>query len=235
MATDLRGGTTTDDTVPELQAGDRLTREEFERRYDAMPRHVKAELIDGKVYMMASPVSSPMHGRPHARLVTWLVTYEASTPGVEATDNATVRLGVVDEPQPDTLLRVLPDCGGQTVNDGKYIAGPPELVCEAAASSVNYDLHEKKDIYRRFGVKEYIVWRVEDRAIDWFALRGEAYELLEPNSEGIIASKVFPGLWLDAEALLSGNLKRVLEVVNTGATSQEHAVFVRRLASAKST
>ena len=53
---------------PPLENGDRLTRCEFERRYDAMPHIKKAELIEGVVYM-ASPVRFKSHGEPHARIV----------------------------------------------------------------------------------------------------------------------------------------------------------------------
>lgn len=42
-------------TTPPLENGDRLTREEFEIRYSAMPELKKAELIEGVVYL-ASPV-----------------------------------------------------------------------------------------------------------------------------------------------------------------------------------
>ena len=53
--------------VPALQNGDRLTRDEFERRYEAMPNVKKAELIEGTVYM-PSPVHASGHGEPHANL-----------------------------------------------------------------------------------------------------------------------------------------------------------------------
>ncbi len=36
--------------IPLLENGDRLTREEFHRRYEAMPENVKAELINGVVF-----------------------------------------------------------------------------------------------------------------------------------------------------------------------------------------
>jgi hypothetical protein len=36
--------------LPPLENGDRLTRPEFERRYQAMPHIKKAELIEGVVY-----------------------------------------------------------------------------------------------------------------------------------------------------------------------------------------
>ena len=73
--------------LPPLESGDRLTREEFERRYEAMPEVKKAELINGVVYM-GSPVRFRAHGRPHVLLLTWLGTYSALTPGVLCADNA---------------------------------------------------------------------------------------------------------------------------------------------------
>src|SRR3954469_22628621 len=85
-------------SVPPLENGDRLTRDEFERRYDAMPHLKKAELIEGVVFM-PSPVRHDKHGRQHFRLVAWLGNYEAMTPGIEGSDNATARLDVINEPQ----------------------------------------------------------------------------------------------------------------------------------------
>ena len=51
------------DHVPELRAGDRLTRAEFERRYAAMPHVKKAELIEGVVYMPSSVTQEFVLGR----------------------------------------------------------------------------------------------------------------------------------------------------------------------------
>jgi len=223
MATEIQPNSTV--TPPPLRAGDRLTRDEFERRYRAMPDIKKAELIEGVVYM-PPPVSNESHGAPHAHLITWLGVYKASTPGVQVSDNATVRLDWDNEPQPDALLRIVPKCGGQSRDEAGYIANGPEWVGEVAASSVSYDLHDKKEAYRRNGVREYLVWRVEDQAIDWFVLRGGSYELLKPDDDGVCRSEVFPGLWLDANALLAGDMRQVLEVLNAGIQSAEHAVFV---------
>jgi hypothetical protein len=57
------------ESVPPLEPGDRLSRIEFERRYEAMPHLKKAELIQGVVHM-PSPVRLRRHGNPHARFVT---------------------------------------------------------------------------------------------------------------------------------------------------------------------
>jgi Uma2 family endonuclease len=214
-----------------MENGDRLTRDEFERRYEAMPNLKKAELIGGIVYM-PSPVRQIEHSAPHARVVTWLGTYLAMTPGVDVGDNATVRLDDDNDPQPDALLRLLPEAGGQSQIDGDgYIAGPPELIVEIAASSVSYDLHDKKDVYAQYGVQEYVVWRTEDSAIDWFRSENGQYVKVEPDEEGIIESRVFPGLRLATAALLAGDLARVLAELQKGLDSDEHKAFVQKLAT----
>ena len=151
--------------LPPLENGDRLTRDEFERRYEAMPHLKKAELIEGVVYV-PSPVRYRHHGAPHAHLISWLGQYAAGTPGVEVSDNSTVRLDLDNEPQPDALLLIDPTCGGQArFSSDDYIEGSPELVAEVASSAVSYDSHTKLHVYRRHGVREYLVWRVLEQAI----------------------------------------------------------------------
>jgi Uma2 family endonuclease len=215
-----------------LENGDRLTRREFERRYATRPDIKKAELIEGVVYMSAA-VRITSHGEPHSAVIAWLVTYCASTPGVRAADNATVRLDLDNEPQPDVLLRVEAHAGGQSrVSDDDYLEGAPELVVEIAASSVSYDLHDKLRVYRRNGVREYVVWRVHDRHIDWFVLEDDDYRRLEPDAGEILHSTVFPGLRLAVEALLAGDVATVLAELQRGLATDEHARFVRSLQAA---
>jgi Uma2 family endonuclease len=218
--------------IPPLVAGDRLTRDEFERRYHSMPHVKKAELIEGVVYM-PSPVSLDGHSVPHADFIGWLVAYKAFTPGTQAGDNGTLRLDLDNEPQPDAFLRILPACGGQSTTVDDYVEGAPELVGEIAASSASYDLHDKLNAYRRNGVKEYVVWLVWEKRIEWFVLRGGRYESLAVSGDGFYRSELFSGLWLDPAALLRGDMARVLEVVRLGLDSGEHAAFVKRLNEAR--
>jgi Uma2 family endonuclease len=213
--------------VPLLCAGDRLTRAEFERRYAAMPDVKKAELIEGKVYM-PSPVSRK-HSSPHFYLITWLGTYSIATPGVEGADNGTVRLDWDNEPQPDIYLRIAPQLGGQSRDDGEYVGGAPELIAEIAVSSESYDLHDKFHAYQRNGVQEYIIWRVREAAIDWFVLREGQFKPLPLTNAGHYHSEVFPGLWLDPAALLRGDFAQAAAVLQSGIASGEHANFVAKL------
>jgi Uma2 family endonuclease len=219
--------------VPELENGDHLSRAEFERRYDAMPELKKAELIEGVVYV-PSPVRHRHHSRPHAHVLTWLGSYEAGTPGVEPGDNGSIHLDLDNMPQTDAYLIITSECAGQAkIDDDGYIAGAPELVAEVATSSVSYDLGVKRRVYRRNGVREYVVWRVQDQQIDWFVLREGEYVTAPLPGDGVQRSAVFPGLWLDVEALLAGDLARVLAVLQDGLKSPEHAKFVTRLKTAK--
>jgi Uma2 family endonuclease len=214
-------------TVPPLENGDRLTRAEFERRYAAMPPNVKAELIEGVVYM-SSAVRIRSHGLPHGVLIGWAAVYHAHTPGVVLGDNSTVRLDIDNEPQPDVCLMI--ERGGQArIDEADYIEAAPEFAAEVAASSASYDLGTKLNAYRRNAVREYVVWRVLDRAIDWFVWRDGQYERLPAGPDGVTRSEVFPGLWLDAAALIRGDLPRVHAVAHQGLASPEHADFVARL------
>ena len=213
-------------SAPRLENGERLTRAEFERRYAARPDLKKAELVEG-IVRVPSPARSRSHARPHAAVVGWLFAYAASTPGVQLDDNPTVRFDLDNEPQPDAALLIEPDRGGQArVSEDDYIEGAPELVAEVAASSASYDLHDKLHVYRRNGVREYLVWRTLDRRFDWFELVEGVYRPREPDATGLLRSRVFPGLWLARDALLRGELRAVLEAQQRGLEDPAHAAFV---------
>jgi Uma2 family endonuclease len=217
--------------VPPLETGDRLSRDEFERRYDAMPGLKKAELIEGVVYV-PSPVRTDQHAEPHFNMIGWLSHYQWSTPGVRGADNASARLDISNMPQPDICLFIDPARGGQArISDDGYLEDAPELVAEVAASSVSYDLTLKFEVYRRNGVREYLVWRVQDREIDWFMLKGKKFVRLPLGKSGLYQSKVFPGLWLDPAALIQGDTPALHAALQRGLASREHADFVARLSA----
>jgi Uma2 family endonuclease len=196
------------DAPDSLRTGDRLTRAEFHRRYCARPDIKKAELIDGVVYV-PSPVRLRHHGRPHGFVVAWLGQYVALVPDVILGDNSTVFLDDQAEVQPDAFLW-LPESGRAHETEDDYVEGAPQLVVEVSASSASYDLHQKKEAYRRNGVAEYVVWRVYDDAIDWFRLQDGVYVLIDPDPDGIVESEQFPGLRLHVPSMLAGDLAAVL-------------------------
>jgi hypothetical protein len=218
-----------DDTIPPLENGDRLKRAEFERRYDATPNLMNAELIDGVVFLRLA-IPHRQHGKPHAHLTGWLGHYEAYTPGVEGGNSCHVRMDRENMPQPDCALFVRPEHGGHArIDADDYLQGAPDLIGEVAATIASLELHDKLAVYQRHGVREYIVWRVVDRQIDWFILRGATFEKLAPAGDGIYRSGSFPGLWLDAEALVRDDLPSLLAVLKRGLVTPEHAAFVADL------
>jgi Uma2 family endonuclease len=219
--------------IPPLENGDRLTRAEFERRYDAMPGLKKAELIEGEVYM-PSPGRHGRHSHAHSLLVTWLGFYAVHTPGVESGDNGSIRMDLDNEPQPDAYLIIRPERGGQArISEDDYIVGAPELVAEAASSSVSYDLGKKLNAYRRNGAREYVVWRVLDHQFDWYVNQEGRFEPMPPAADGILRSTIFPGLWIDPAELVRGDLTAAFAALQQGLNSPEHAAFVERLEQAR--
>ncbi|MEW5987670.1 MAG: Uma2 family endonuclease [Chloroflexota bacterium] len=214
---------------PSLENGDRLNRVEFERRYLARPDIKRAELIEGVVHM-PSPIRFEEHSEPHGHIATWLGTYKALTPGVRLGGNATLRLDMDNELEPDALLRLEPQLGGKSyVTADGYLAGAPELIVEVAASSVSYDLHDKLHAYRRNGVQEYLVLIVDEEEVRWHVLEGGEYHVLRPDQQGVLHSRVFPGLWLQPDLFWADDLAGLLAVLDQGLQSPEHTAFVAKL------
>ena len=216
------------DNQRELEAGDHLTRAEFEQRYARQTDVKKAELIEGVVYM-PSPVRLRSHAVPHAQLGAWIGTYQAATPGTAAADNATMRLDADNQPQPDVLLYVLPEHGGRVrISEDDYLEGAPEWIGEVASSTASYDLHSKLNAYRRNQVGEYLLVLPRDGEVRWFELRADRYQSLGPQ-DSILRSRQFPGLWLNVPALLAADAAALLATLRTGLDSPEHAKFVHQL------
>jgi Uma2 family endonuclease len=210
----------------ELHNGDRMTQSEFHRIYEQMPEDFRAELIGGIVYV-ASPLKIK-HANNHLPLGSLFFNYESATLGVQSGDNGTVILGEEGEPQPDLFLRILPEFGGQSRTEKDYVVGGPELAGEIALSSRSIDLHPKKDDYTRYGVLEYLVLCLRERQLRWFDLR--ANQELSADADGVMRIRCFPGLWINVQALISRNARRMLATLDEGLATPEHAAFVRKLA-----
>jgi len=216
---------TVEQKVLPLYPGQRLTRDEFLRRWEAMPQLKFAELIGGIVYM-PSPLSTE-HGDTDFNVATWLGTYAVLTPVCRGNDNSTW-LMLEDSPQPDKSLRILTEYGGHSRPQGKYLSGAPEFLSEVSLTSESYDLNEKLNLYQAAGVDEYLAVLLESREIRWRRLVDGVYELMPASADGVLRSQVFPGLWLQPAALLAGDMALVLATLQQGLQSPEHAAFVRR-------
>ncbi len=218
--------------APLFKNGEQLTQNEFHRRYVAMPDGYCAELIGGVVIVSASAVSIA-HSRPLSLIHNLIGHYEVATIGVETLMDTTVVLDDANEVQPDTNLRILPDFGGRGTNADRYIMQAPELVVEVANSTEKIDLNQKFYAYQKNGALEYLVHLVREPALKWFVLKNGNYELLPCDKSGVIRSEAFPGLWLNARALLKRDLRGMLKTLGRGLASPEHAAFCKRLSAAK--
>ncbi len=217
--------------TPPLQAGDHLSRAEFERRYGAMQHVKRAELIEGVVYM-PSPVYI-QHGEPHANIMGWLFVYKLATPGLRLADNPSVRMDFDNEVQPDAVLFRDPRYGGRCqIGAEGFIEGSPELVIEVSGSTVSFDMNTKLRVYRRNGVQEYLVLLAQEERAVWHALVEGEYQALTSDEQGIVRSQVFPGLWLHPERFWAGDLDGLMAVLEQGLASQEHADFVGGMTAA---
>jgi len=214
---------------PPIREGDRLDSDEFLRRWEAMPDLKHAELIGGIVFFMPSPVSL-LHSDAHTAMVRWLLNYDEHTPGCQTGIDCTWKMGPEDAPQPDLFLRILPDYGGQSRVEPPYPAGAPELVVEVSGSSLSRDLGIKLELYRSVGVREYLNVVLQPRQIVWRQLTRGRYREIKTDGDGLLRSRVFPGLWLDPAALWNPK-SSVRLAVEKGIRSPEHAAFVRRLAA----
>lgn len=194
-------------SLPVLKSGQRLTREEFHRRYEARPDLRRAELIEG-VVSVPSPTRFAEHDEPAASMVFWAAAYTALHPELRSGGSATIFLDGGNEVQPDGFI-FRPE-GGVTITPEGYLQGAPELVIEVAASSVAADLGSKMEAYRRNRIREYIVWQVLAGVISWFRLVDDAYVQLEPDERGVIESREFPGLRLNVAAMLAGDRAGIL-------------------------
>lgn len=212
-----------------LREGDQLTREEFMRRWEAMPDLMRAELIDGIVHM-PSPLSD-IHSDFQIRISGWLFQYVMATVGCVARANGTCLMSDKSVPQPDLVLRITAEHGGQSWMEGEYPGGAPELIVEISHTTGSRDSGIKQRLYERSGVLEYLIVMSKKRQIVWNELVEGKYREVQPGADGLLRSRVFPGLWLNSEALWNCDYAALAAAVQQGTSSPEHAGFVRKLAS----
>ena len=214
-----------------LVTGERLTLEEFLRRWEELPDLKNAELIDGVVYV-PSPVSLD-HGSFDLRIHWWLAHYVHETPGCKGGSNSTW-LMMCSAPQPDAYLRILPSHGGQSGNEGSLGAGAPELAVEICVTSTEVDFGPRLALYQRAGVQEYITVEQCGPRMTWRVLENGVYVAQTFPPDGIVRSQVFPGLWLDLAAFWADDRAKLLDALNAGLASEDHQKLVERLAAQQS-
>lgn len=197
-----------------LAPGDRMSRDEFLRRWEQMPDLKFAELIEGVVYM-PSPVTLP-HASFDSLLDGLLFLYAARVPGCSSESNATWLMTPESAPQPDLSLHWVQKKGGRSWMEGRLAAGVPELAIEICASSRSYGLGPKLALCQAAGVPEYMAVLIEERRVEWRYLDQGRYRLLKAHKDGTLRSRIFPGLWLDAAAFWKADRAQMIAALERG-------------------
>jgi Uma2 family endonuclease len=224
--------TTASVSPPPLRDGDRLSSHEFMRRWEAMPDLKHAELIDGIVHM-PSPILQ-VHGTFDFLLSSWLTYYVTATRGCGASGEATWLMFPDNVPQPDMALMILPEYGGQSSVERGYATGAPELIIEISVTTAAKDSGVKLRLYERAGVREYLIVQPRKQRLTWKHLAENKYREIEAGPDGLLKSRVFPGLWLDPVSLWNDDLPGLAATVQRGLATAEHADFVADLSQRKS-
>jgi Uma2 family endonuclease len=213
-------------SVP-LHSGDVLSVAEFHRRYSQHPEIKQADLVEGVVY-----VSSPVyiaHSKAHGQIVFWAGSYLAFTPAIHMGDNQSVRLDNDNEVQPDVCLWLDEKQGGNVqISEDGFLLGAPDLVIEVAASSASYDLYQKRRVYQRSGVREYLVLVAYEEEARWFSLQDGVFQPITAE-DGVLRSRIFPGLWLNPDHIWAGDFAAMQALVQQGCQSAEHAEFIKKM------
>jgi len=70
---------------------------------------------------------------------------------------------------------------------------------------------------------------MREREVRWFIRRKDRFTPMKPDADGVLKSKVFPGLWLDTAGVFDHTARLLLATLRKGLASPEHAKFVAKL------
>jgi Uma2 family endonuclease len=153
------------------------------------------QLINNELIMSPSP--NPVHRAIVARLSKVILVflennniggYTAGSPDVVFDENNVF--------QPD-FLYVTRERENEIVKD--RVEGSPDMAIEILSpSNAYYDLHKKKAVYEKYGVKEYIVFDPAAKKAHLYALKNGVYHLHQTAEKNeVLHSLILPGFIFD--------------------------------------
>jgi Uma2 family endonuclease len=155
----------------------------------------RREIINGELIVNPAPTFD--HQRVFLRLSHILDAYaDATGAGEVVPAPIDVLLGRHDVVQPDLLflLATRPRARGNE-NSIDY---PPDLAVEIISpSSRGTDRGKKMALYARSGVPEYWIVDPDRRTLAIYVLHGDDYQVVDPDADGLLTSRVLPGLRVD--------------------------------------
>jgi Uma2 family endonuclease len=174
----------------------RWTYEEYYRLDDDQ----RYEIIDGELLLMA-PAPDTWHQNWIGSLFLIFTTHvRAKKSGQVLLSPVDVILDSENTVQPDLFFIASANVG---IIEKRGIFGTPDLLIEIVSpSSVRRDRYQKRDLYARFGVKEYWIGDPANRSLEVHTLDASAYQLYCCVEEkGIVTSPLLPELQFDVADL----------------------------------
>jgi Uma2 family endonuclease len=154
---------------------------------------VRAEIVDGKLYMMAFPVVN--HGLVSSELQGQIWLFLKGKTCKVFNSSTGVRLNE----KKDTV--VAPDifvvCDKNKIKD-KVIIGAPDLVIEILSPSTSsYDCVVKFNLYRENGVREYWIVDPVSKRVNVFHLENGRYVAQSYDETAVVPVRVLEGCEID--------------------------------------
>jgi Uma2 family endonuclease len=150
--------------------------------------------------LVMSPAPIPLHQQIQFALSEIIVLYYIKTgrKGQWLYAPTDVKFDEGNVLQPDVLY-IAEERKAELIKE--RIEGAPDLVIEILSPSTGYyDLRQKKDVYEKYGVKEYIVIDPVSQNADLYALKDSVYYLHQKAKKNEkLNSIILPGLIFDLE------------------------------------
>ncbi len=143
--------------------------------YKNLPEGTLAELIENVIYMSLSPVTN------HQKVLQSI--FRRLSEAIEDHKRGDVIIApfdiyldeVANAVQPD-IVAILNDNKGN-LNPNGHFHGVPDFIVEVLSpGNKDHDLVKKKELYERFGVKEYWVIDPQTKQAQGFELRSNTYQ-----------------------------------------------------------
>ncbi len=157
------------------------------------------QLINNELIMSPSPTSN--HQFIVARITkVMLIFLEDNDLGGYAAGTVDVVFDTGNVFQPDFVYVAE---GRRSKIVKKHIEGTPDMAIEILSpSNARYDLRQKKDIYEKYGVKEYIIFDPGAKTADLYALKDGSYYLHQKaQKDELLNSIILPGFAFDLNYL----------------------------------
>jgi Uma2 family endonuclease len=140
--------------------------------YQTWPDDERWEIIAGVAYAM-TPAPSIRHQNVSGNIFTMFKDFFRGNPCKPFYAPVDVVFDEENVVQPDLLVV----CDKSKITEAN-IRGVPDLVVEILSPSTSLkDKREKKDLYERFGVREYLLIYPEDAFVERYSLEGEKFGL----------------------------------------------------------